>query len=377
MLATIIVISIISLISTPVVVNVIDNSRKEAFKNSAYNMIKSAQLNFAEDQVKGKTKDIIFTYNNGIETSNIEGKSLNYQGQKPKDGSLIIDRYGRISIAIHNGKYCAYKDFEDGLVFIEMISKVECEEKKGILYTDEDCFTFDENTKTITDYNKKKCPKEVVIPEEIRGIPVIHIGEDAFQGKGLKKVIIPDSVITIGKYAFYWNEITSVKLSNNLKIIEEGTFYFNQITTLIIPNSVTTIGDDAFYFNQIKDLTIPEGVTTIGDSAFSFNEIENLVIPNSVTTIGGWAFADNQLTNITLSNSITTIEPYTFYSNELTSVLIPNNVTRIKDYAFGYNNITQGNAKIDNKSYLVTLGTGVFSNNGSDKKTTITPTFLR
>lgn len=83
------------------------------------------------------------------------------------------------------------------------------------------------------------------------------------------------------------------------------------------------------------------------------------------------------LTNITLSNSITTIEPYTFYSNELTSVLIPNNVTRIKDYAFGYNNITQGNAKIDNKSYLVTLGTGVFSNNGSDKKTTITPTFLR
>ena len=137
-----------------------------------------------------------------------------------------------------------------------MISKVECEEKKGILYTDEDCFTFDENTKTITDYNKKKCPKEVVIPEEIRGIPVIHIGEDAFQGKGLKKVIIPDSVITIGKYAFYWNEITSVKLSNNLKIIEEGTFYFNQITTLIIPNSVTTIGDDAFYFNQIKDLTI-------------------------------------------------------------------------------------------------------------------------
>ena len=59
--------------------------------------------------------------------------------------------------------------------------------KKGILYTDEDCFTFDENTKTITDYIRK-CPKEVVIPEEIR-IPVIHIGEDAFQGKGLKVII--------------------------------------------------------------------------------------------------------------------------------------------------------------------------------------------
>ena len=56
LLATIIVISIISLISTPVVVNVIDNSRKEAFKNSAYNMIKSAQLNFQKIKLREKLK---------------------------------------------------------------------------------------------------------------------------------------------------------------------------------------------------------------------------------------------------------------------------------------------------------------------------------
>lgn len=45
--------------------------------------------------------------------------------------------------------------------------------------------------------------------------------------------------------------------------------------------------------------------------------------------------------------------------------------------AFYSNYITQGNATIDNTSGAVTIGSNAFANNGSDAKTTITPTYLR
>ena len=240
----------------------------------------------------------------------------------------------------------------------------------------EECFVFDENTQTITDYlcfdgNTESLPSitDVVIPSSINGISVTAIGEGAFEFNDLTSVVIPDGVTTIGDYAFYSNNLTSVVIPDSVTTIGNYAFYYNNLTSVVIPDSVTTIGSYAFYYNNLTSVVIPNSVTTIGDSAFSRNNLTSVVIPDSVTEIGGSAFNNNQLSesqayiyarngngsidyttivsyggakrdNVVIPNNVTTIGDWAFAENNLTSVIIPDSVTIIENHAFSFNNLT-------------------------------------
>lgn len=52
LLAVIVILAIIALIATPLVLNVIEESKKGAFKNSAYGIVKSAELTHAQNILK-------------------------------------------------------------------------------------------------------------------------------------------------------------------------------------------------------------------------------------------------------------------------------------------------------------------------------------
>ena len=91
---------------------------------------------------------------------------------------------------------------------------------------------------------------EIIIPEEIKGIPVTEIGNDCFREcKGITSVIIPDSVKSIGEHAFWFcSGLNFVNIPQNVTVIETGVF--NSCTSLksiTIPNSVTKIGSTAFF----------------------------------------------------------------------------------------------------------------------------------
>ena len=59
--------------------------------------------------------------------------------------------------------------------------------------------------------------KQIVnIPPSIRNLPVTTIGEEAFAGKKLTSVTIPDSVTSIGSSAFSGNQLTSVTIGKNV-----------------------------------------------------------------------------------------------------------------------------------------------------------------
>jgi hypothetical protein len=145
----------------------------------------------------------------------------------------------------------------------------------------------------ITSYTGKDT--DVRIPPQINKRPVTAIGNEAFQGKQLTSVTIPDSVTSIGRQAFYGNRLTSV----------------------IIPDSVTLIGQNAFSRNQLTNVTIPDSVTSIGDYAFSFNQLTSVTIGNSVTSIGENAFRQNQLTSVTIPDSVIEIKAAAFMDNPL------------------------------------------------------------
>ena len=88
----------------------------------------------------------------------------------------------------------------------------------------------------ITGYNGNKW--NITIPPQIRGIPVTHIGVNAFTKKDLISVNIPDGVTHI------WH----------------GAFYDNQLTKIIVPDSVTILHWSAFNGNPLISITIGHNV---------------------------------------------------------------------------------------------------------------------
>jgi hypothetical protein len=118
--------------------------------------------------------------------------------------------------------------------------------------------------------------KAVVIPAQIGGILVTAIGEEAFMGKGLTSVIIPDSVAFIDKHAFAANNLLSIT----------------------IPGSVTAIGNNAFFGNRLASVTIPAGVTSIGRDAFALNRDRGVHFTDSVT------HGTNLLTTVTIGANV-------------------------------------------------------------------------
>jgi predicted RNA-binding protein with TRAM domain len=138
-----------------------------------------------------------------------------------------------------------------------------------------------ENGIKITAYIGNK--QEVIIPSQIQGLYVTHIGESAFMGKNLTSVIIPNSVISIGYIAFYNNKLTSVVIPDSVISIGLRVFESNQLTSVIIGNSVTSIGGSAFANNKLTSVTIPESVTEIGRQAFAGNPLNgNVTIPDGI-----------------------------------------------------------------------------------------------
>ena len=254
-----------------------------------------------------------------------------------------------------------------------------------------------------------KCPKELIIPSKVNGVKITSLEKkhyacsyysNVFAGRGLKKVIIPDTIENISYDAFKDNDLTNIDIPKSVKNIGNGAFNNNQLedlqaiiykrnndgsedkTTIVsyggknkkveIPNGVTSIGGYAFQNNNLTSVTIPNSVTTIEGNAFSNNNLTSVTIPNGVTSIGGYAFQNNNLTSVTIPNGVTSIEGNTFSNNKLTNVTIPNSVTSIGGYAFQNNNLTsvtipnsvtsiEGNAFSNNKLTNVTIPNSVAS----------------
>lgn len=90
---------------------------------------------------------------------------------------------------------------------------------------------------------------EIVIPEELFGRKVVEIAPNAFRGRDITSVVIPEGVTKISPFAF-------------------GEDYC--LVSVTTPNSLTTIGDNAFFrCESLQNMNLTENVTEIGEYAFS------------------------------------------------------------------------------------------------------------
>ena len=111
LLAVIVILAIIALIIVPIVSNVIDSSRKAAFRESVNGIIDSTN-NYISEYVLTHNDElrefpVVFTCD-GISCKTTDNDVLTFKGNVPKGGSVIIYEDGVMSSYITDGTYCAY-----------------------------------------------------------------------------------------------------------------------------------------------------------------------------------------------------------------------------------------------------------------------------
>jgi len=208
--------------------------------------------------------------------------------------------------------------------------------------------------------------KTVNIPPTIQGLPVTGIGKEAFKGKNITCVTIPNSVTSIGLWALSCENLTTINVaaSNNTYSSQDGVLYDKAKTALIqypegkigaftIPNSVTIIVDYSFTFcTGLTSITIPYGVISIGGQAFvGCENLTSINIPDSVTSIGSGAFSYcTSLTSVIIPNSVTSIGQVVFEScTSLTSITIGSGIKIIRGAIFS------GCSKLTSVTFLCTI----------------------
>ena len=127
---------------------------------------------------------------------------------------------------------------------------------------------------------------DLVILQELGGVPVSSIGNGAFRDRSsLISVTVPEGVTRIGDMAFAGCSISYITL----------------------PDSVTEIGDSAFLMcTDLMEMTLPENLERIGNEAFSrCIGLQGIIIPDSVTEIGDHAFSGCEcLKSVTLPENL-------------------------------------------------------------------------
>ncbi len=130
LLAVIVILAIIALIATPIVMNVIENSRKGAAERSVENLEHSAEIYYYNKKLDGGFPGITFTCKNGSCSSNDE--TLEISGKTPEVGSVIINKDGTITLSsIVIDGYTCYKEGDS--YTCDKVTKETAETTNGFL----------------------------------------------------------------------------------------------------------------------------------------------------------------------------------------------------------------------------------------------------
>ena len=125
-----------------------------------------------------------------------------------------------------------------------------------------------------------KCPSSLVIPE---GVNVI--GETAFEGCPMKKILFPASLKYIYAGAFCdCDKLVEVEFASGslLYEIEAGSFaYCTSLERISLPKKLHTIGEQVFIDCALSAILIPASVKEIGERVFEGNKMYSVTVDGS------------------------------------------------------------------------------------------------
>ena len=333
LLAVIVILAIIALIATPIVLNIINETKESAQLRSAEFYLDAVETAIASStlnnkKLENKTYNILESGNLCIEYKDKECTNelkVKVSGEVPSSGSITIE----------NGK----------IKYVELVLNDKTITRQGGVLAFGEDGKIDENATDASCFGVDP----IISKYEIGPNCDAYI-QEAFGAEALCSDAASNGVdfLTALKDAMYWGQIDKKSIE---ELEEDGI-----ITDVEITNNVSitnyTCGGLEDNKDAIRDVIIPSKingklVTRIDSYAFSGLDdeeklveeklIDSIVIPNSVTSIGYSAFSENQLTSVVIPNNIIAIEDYTFSGNNFKSIIIPDSVTTIGENAFANN----------------------------------------
>lgn len=252
LLAVIVILAITALVATPIVINIINDSREEANKRSIESYAEAVKNAIARNQLATLEAKA------GVLDDKILSK-IEYSGSKVNCDSVILEESGEIKL---NG--CKVGNSDSVYLYSTMSGNMISE--PGI---------YDSNYNLLATWN------ELV---NTYGFDISNYGNHVVLNYYFSEgttLIIKDNVTTIGASA-----------------LENCT----SLTTVIIPDSVTSIETSAFAgCRNLKSITIGSGVTSIGEIAFS--NCDSLASATFNET-SGWRAGSTNLSSTDLSNDL-------------------------------------------------------------------------
>ena len=221
LLAVIVILAIIVLIATPIVLNIINDTKESATLRSADFYIETLQNEIALENMKlGGTlnpKECIIDVNGNAICDGVL-LEIEVDGEKPTSGSIIFDNGRVTNVALTFGDKIVLMNDKGELILEDAIEQKltpglydennnliasweELLEKYDIKNAIEQGGSYESNyenyiAEILVDYGERL---KLVIADSVKSI-----GSSAFYGcTSLKEVIIPDSVTSIDDYAFF------------------------------------------------------------------------------------------------------------------------------------------------------------------------------
>ena len=224
LLAVIVVLAIILVIAVPKILEVIENARLKAYEDSVNLMIKQAHLDYGSKNVTGSKTTYPVSYEYGIDsdgetiqTNEKEVGLLNFKGDKPSEGTIVVDELGKVTVqnlVSKDRKFCAIKGAGEKNATVGRATELNCIEEPEKTIPDKVACDLEKNKDTY--YVDSVCDLYALSYEVNNGNTYegkkIEIRNDLDMGK-----IDEDTKKYINKHSDYFTE------DNNKKINERFT----------------------------------------------------------------------------------------------------------------------------------------------------------
>ena len=280
LLGAIVIIAIIAIIAIPTISNVINKARLSSLKNSAYGILDAAVLYNAQYS-NGKT--IRFDIEDNNITSKDTSKLISYKGNI-KNGSIIIDKRGKVTICITDGVNAAYKNYTEKDITLVDKSICSIPENKSVVYLDGEATRSELSNQELTDLVAS-------MQDEITSL------KSQLNAKASKEEL--DIVSSVASNA-------EEKANSSVDSTQ-----FDALSTTVLNNqtSITNIQNnfDNYYnkttldskFNNYYDKTKVDAISTVANNAqtIASNAATKTDLNSLSSTVSGHTTSINSLTN--------------------------------------------------------------------------------
>ena len=211
---------------------------------------------------------------------------------------------------------------------------------------------FPATLKTIGEYAFMGTQLEkVVLPETLNGVGFTSSGkvnsysikDGAFSSSALKSVVIEGAetyfaMNSTGAAGVFANcvQLTDVKFMAETAQYGKNLFYgCTALTSVQLPSKATALGEYMFVeCTALTSITIPESVTTLGYGAFRGSGIKEIEIPAGIEAIPNWTFMDcANLTKVVFHEGLTSIGSHAFENcTALEKVELPEGLTQLDGF---------------------------------------------